>query len=587
MKRYQTVLRTIAHIIFVIVFGMAIMAIIRDNKSNEAPIGSFDTIEYNEGWSLIKNGIEEKISLPYVGEGFYKKHVVLKNVLPDSIKDGMQLCCRTDLADIKVYVGGELRANYGEDTVGYVGFYPPSAYEFVAINQADAGKEIRLEIYTKKKTGKFDAVSIGYGNNGWFDIIHNNIVEMSVAIFMIFIGFIAIVFYFLVRRKINANRSIMFLGQTIMMLGMWIVSESKLRQLVFKMPSLTQIICYMSLEVLSIYVLLYYDEIQGHKYHKFYIMLETFNLGQLLINLGFAYTGIIELHDTLRLSHIWIILSLPAVISFMIRDCVSKRVRNYRISAIGMFVFIISTSCEIISYYVSNSHNLGTFLGIGLVVLLGATISQTLFDAYNTERKSREHVEKSTIATIETIANAIDARDEYTGGHSARVAEYAAMLAEKIAPNYNFSDKDVKRIHYIALMHDIGKIGIPDAVLNKPGRLTDEEFAIMKQHAVIGDRLLKDIDTVEGLADGVRHHHERYDGKGYPDGLSGEDIPVVARILCIADCFDAMTSNRVYRKRLSDEQVRAELERCSGSQFDPQMLEAFCELLDSGELNVK
>lgn len=587
MKTYHRIINLVSNTIFLFTIILMFIAIFYDNRINEAPIGSFDTIAFNDGWILEKDGQTEAITFPYSEDGFLNKHIVLRNSLPEDIRDGMTLSFRSDLSDIRIFIGDEEKAYFGEESVGYVGYYPPSAYEFVQLTDEDAGKEIRLEILTKKKTGYFEGISIGYGNNGWFGIIRNNIVEMVMSILMIVIGFIAIIFYYIVRNKVKINRSIQFLGQTIMMLGIWIISESRLRQLIFKMPSITQIICYISLEVLVVYVFFYFDEIQDKYYHKVYVILETFNLGQLVINMILSYLRVVDLHDSLKYSHIWIGASLVPVIILLIKDIINARIKKYRISAFGMFAFLLASLGEIISYYVSTAQNLGIFVCIGLVVLLGATIMQTLIDAYNLEKESRKHVEKATMTTIETIASAIDARDEYTGGHSERVAYYATILAEKIAKEYDLSEADVKRIHYIALMHDIGKIGIPDAILNKPSKLTDEEFVLMKQHAEIGDGLLKEVDTVEGLSDGVRHHHERYDGKGYPDGLAGDEIPLVAKILCIADCFDAMTSNRIYRKRLSDEQVRAELEKCAGSQFDPQLVKVFCELLDSSEITVQ
>ena len=180
-----------------------------------------------------------------------------------------------------------------------------------------------------------------------------------------------------------------------------------------------------------------------------------------------------------------------------------------------------------------------------------------------------------TMQTIMTVANTIDAKDEYTKGHSQRVSEYAAALAKELG----LDAEEVERIRYIALLHDIGKIGVPDAILNKPGRLNDTEFSLMKQHTTVGGDILKDINSVEDLDVGAKYHHERYDGKGYPEGIAGEQIPYVARIIGIADAYDAMTSNRVYRKRLSDEEVQAELERCAGTQFDPNMARTFMHLL--------
>lgn len=185
-----------------------------------------------------------------------------------------------------------------------------------------------------------------------------------------------------------------------------------------------------------------------------------------------------------------------------------------------------------------------------------------------------------TMQTIMTIVNTIDAKDEYTKGHSQRVSEYAASLAEALG----MSEEEVERIRYIGLLHDIGKIGVPDAILNKPGRLNTTEFSLMKQHTVVGGEILKDINSMEEVDIGAKYHHERYDGKGYPEGLKGEEIPVVARIIGIADAYDAMTSHRVYRKRLSDEAVCEELSRCAGTQFDPKMAEVFLKLIQEKKL---
>ncbi len=185
-----------------------------------------------------------------------------------------------------------------------------------------------------------------------------------------------------------------------------------------------------------------------------------------------------------------------------------------------------------------------------------------------------------TMQTIMTIVNTIDAKDEYTKGHSQRVSEYAAALAEELG----LEADEIEQIRYIGLLHDIGKIGVPDAILNKPGRLNTTEFSLMKLHTLVGGEILRDIDSMENVDIGAKYHHERYDGKGYPEGLEGEEIPYVARIIGIADAYDAMTSHRVYRKRLSDEAVCEEIERCSGTQFDPKMAEAFLRLIKAGKV---
>ncbi len=194
--------------------------------------------------------------------------------------------------------------------------------------------------------------------------------------------------------------------------------------------------------------------------------------------------------------------------------------------------------------------------------------------------ENNRQLQRVTLQTITTIANIIDAKDEYTKGHSYRVAEYSSALAKELG----YSEQQVQNTKYIGLLHDIGKIGIPDSILNKPGRLTDDEFAIMRKHVDIGDKILSGNHMIEGLEDGARYHHERYNGSGYPRGLKGDEIPEIARIIGIADAYDAMTSNRVYRKRLTDQDVIDELKRCSGTQFDPKICAVFVSMLEDGRL---
>ena len=185
--------------------------------------------------------------------------------------------------------------------------------------------------------------------------------------------------------------------------------------------------------------------------------------------------------------------------------------------------------------------------------------------------------------TILAIARAVDAKDENTSQHSKRVSEYAVMIAKRMG----LPDEECANLKKSALLHDIGKIGIPDSILNKPGRLTDEEYAIMKSHTVRGANILKEFTLIDHIVEGAQFHHEKYDGTGYPEGLKGKDIPLYGRIIGVADAFDAMTANRVYRKKLDFDYVINELKRCRGTQFDPEILDVFLELIDDGTVDVE
>lgn len=215
---------------------------------------------------------------------------------------------------------------------------------------------------------------------------------------------------------------------------------------------------------------------------------------------------------------------------------------------------------------------------IFLVVVMILCIAGLYRSKYRQMEQRRQEYRAITEDALRTIANTIDAKDAYTNGHSLRVAEYSREIAKRIG----FSEMEQERIYYVGLMHDIGKIGIPDAILNKPGKLSDEEFEIMKNHASIGEEILMGFNAVPDVGQGAASHHERYDGKGYPDGLSGEMIPLVARIICVADSFDAMATKRAYRAPMSKEFILSELEANKGKQFDPWIADIMIQMIKEG-----
>jgi HD-GYP domain-containing protein (c-di-GMP phosphodiesterase class II) len=218
-----------------------------------------------------------------------------------------------------------------------------------------------------------------------------------------------------------------------------------------------------------------------------------------------------------------------------------------------------------------------------LAVAQALKYAQELRQLHASERAQRrfaedalERLEISYGTTVRALAAALELRDDETGGHAARVTTLALELTERLDPALAAEPQ----LEYGFLLHDLGKIGIPDAILRKPGPLDPEEIEQMRFHPVLGERVLEQIPYLSGLArDVVACHHERWDGKGYPQGLSGTQIPMAARIFALADSFDAMTSDRPYRKAMPVSEAVAEINRSSGSQFEPELVEAFVELV--------
>ena len=211
-------------------------------------------------------------------------------------------------------------------------------------------------------------------------------------------------------------------------------------------------------------------------------------------------------------------------------------------------------------------------LSLGLIVFITFIIIHIKTKQSLKKQLEYKHI---TVESIQAIARTIDAKDEYTNGHSIRVGHYSRLIAQ----NLGMKEDEVDNIYYIALLHDIGKIAIPDSILNKPGRLTDEEFKVMKSHTTRGAKILKGISTIPQIIEGAKSHHEKYDGSGYPEGLKGEEIPFVARIICCADCFDAMASKRVYKEPFPLDNIISEFERCKGTQFDPHIADVVVKMM--------
>ncbi len=275
----------------------------------------------------------------------------------------------------------------------------------------------------------------------------------------------------------------------------------------------------------------------------------------------------------------------PFLITFLQISVVAqyrKQLRPLIVFSLGLNTFapLAASIVQIFTYGVSLTNMTVVGMAIFLYIFVILDLSETAEHAKNMEiefyKKEKEREHDMFEQTAEALASAIDAKDRYTRGHSSRVAAYSQMIAKDAGK----SEEEIEQIYFAALLHDVGKIGIADSIINKDGRLTDEEFAQIKLHPIYGSQILSQIHQSPNLYIGARHHHERYDGRGYPDGLSGENIPELARIIGVADSYDAMTSKRSYRDTMPQEKVRSELVKCRGTQFDPRFADIMIRRID-------
>lgn len=281
---------------------------------------------------------------------------------------------------------------------------------------------------------------------------------------------------------------------------------------------------------------------------------------------------------------------IPIVISILYEDS-KLSIFTLTISFLGEIVAVVARAMD-----EEYNRDIGPEAAIAFGLLISVYVFARMINS--TLKKRRDAVKEAVIATekanasaekmmlsmkmLETLAGTLDAKDRYTNGHSMRVSFYATRLAEELG----WDKERVSMLRYEALLHDIGKIGVPDAILNKPSRLSEMEFGLIKSHTIVGSDILKNMIAVPGASEVAKYHHERFDGKGYPNGLRGTDIPLNARIVCIADAYDAMSSDRIYRKALSGNVIRNELINGRGTQFDPELLDKFVEMMDADKLNI-
>ena len=244
-----------------------------------------------------------------------------------------------------------------------------------------------------------------------------------------------------------------------------------------------------------------------------------------------------------------------------------------------VYGILVYNNSGVVSEWLDNFSAYNAVIG-NIILIMMICFTSMMFRAMAMQTQlanDASQYKKLSEQSLLAITRAVEAKDLYTKGHSERVAKYSEMIARKMG----YSDDDAKTLYIMALMHDVGKIGIPDAIINKPGALTDEEFKIVKSHPVIGADILKEVDAFEKISEIALNHHERVDGKGYPNGLTGNEISDEVAIVSVADAYDAMTSRRSYRDIMGQAEVRAEIKKGIGTQFKKQQAEAMLEIIDA------
>ncbi len=407
MRRANTVVKLLLVIILVLTVALFLYAMFLADGAREAGVGDFTTYEITDGWTLrAADGSQtENVTLPMRVQETAGGTVQLINTLPSNIHSGMSLCYQTQQQDVTIYINGVERVSYLGETFSAKRKTPPNAYIFVALQDSDANGELVIEVVSKNTdSGHYHAVEYAYGNNIWFHVIKENAIMTAISVGLSLLGLVSIIAFFFNRRKVPSSKIVLYLGEAILAVGLWSLSESPLRQLLFRAPSYSAVFAYVFVEIMTAFALLYVDELQRHRYSRFYTLLETAILLQVLLNSLLSISGLAEYHSTLAYSHIWSALGIIVAISALLRDVRTGLVKEYSIIAIGMLSLTVASVIEMVNYYVSETPRLGLYIGAGLILLLGTTVLQTIHDAL-LDREKRTYADNANRAKSSFLAN--------------------------------------------------------------------------------------------------------------------------------------------------------------------------------------
>lgn len=522
----------------------------------------------------IETAVPGKLSIP-AGET-----VVLESTFPNDYNKS-QLIIRSSQQNVKIYIGNRLRVNYDTKDSRSFGSQTTSRYVFCKTGQEDAGQSLRIEITADNQeySGVINQVYACDKFDFWALIYDKYGTTLLFGIIILCMGLLTICLSIALSIGYKVRFNLEYIGWCILLAGTWLLSESKLRQIIVPNSSILSNIGFIVLMVAPLPALIYMNNVQKRRFEKIYHFIMVLSIANTVISSVLLVADVADYLDTLFVSHIILGLTFVSVIYSLLKEWRTKVIYEYRHISFGVLILVYSVIIEVIAVYFVTMLT-GMVLTVGVIVFVIFAILHTISELRTFERKKQV---EASLQMIQTLSNTLEAKDEYTRGHSYRVAEYSVIIAKRLG----ITGEKLEKLHYAATLHDIGKIGVPDTILNKPTRLTDEEYSIIQTHTTLGADLLKKVDLISYTAEVAKHHHERYDGSGYPDGLRGEKIPYLARIVAVADAFDAMNSRRVYRNAMSKEVIRKEIISNRGIQFDPEIADAFIELYDRGAFEIE
>lgn len=555
-----------------------------------------------EGFSIKDTG--EPITIPRASDPRYTEGITIVGTMPKTLSNKDYLQITLAHQDCQVVIGGREVYNYNYTRERRANASPFSAQaSFVAmipLRTSDAGKPVQI---TYKGEFPQYASNIGALRIGTFAELMGTMLRESFWSLVFAFASLVLGAFMTVTGSIMAVRrrqtALFNIGAFAVCISLWVLSESAMRQMYLADLSGAYYLTMMTLSLCFAPVLLFLNEMQQNRYARLYYSMAAAYIAIAVVLFALQITHTVNYQNTLPVMWAEAGVTVTTLVVTFVYDSL-KGYPSYLggAFAVGFVTLAASGIAEIVRTATNLNNSRGLLTGLGLFVFL-ICLAYTAIRALGLQMKSQQdrviaakelaqeserlareserRTRRMDIQLVTTLVNAVDAKDPYTNGHSNRVAMYSREIARLAGKDEDY----LKRIYYMGIVHDIGKIGIPDEILTKPGRLTDEEFAVIKTHPAVGAEILADVDEMPWIATGAHWHHERYDGRGYPDGLAGEDIPEAARIIAVADAYDAMTSDRSYRKGMDQHKVRSIIEENKGTQFDPAFADYMIAMIDN------
>lgn len=555
---------------------------------------------WNAGWTMEwEDGTEEKIdSLPFHAKSAADETILLKTRVPKEYAGKTFFFLSADktmkiwLNDVEIYA-------FGAWDIRLFGHTPGSITNFVNLpdNLGDQELVIEMRSHYPNYATYVSGIRVADRDVAILQTIKENMGNIICSIVMIFLSLFLIALSILQCLSKKSQNGMFYLAALLMWAAIYYAIETKILHIFFGNQTFYSMVIFIFLMYVPILFCWYYSYsvLKGSRALRILLGLSFCNLA---IQICLQVLNVVDFMNMAFVSHILLAASVGTVL--IRQGSIVKHTgnRNVLLQMVALLIVSIGFCIDLIRTYTIKVGDLGKYSRYGFalygIIMVIVHIQQIVQESVAEEIRNKEYLEKEVARqtealkknqenmhnmlgqTITALSQTVDAKDRYTNGHSRRVAEYSRQLAIRMGKN----EEEQEQIYYAGLLHDVGKIRIPDDIINKTGKLTEEEFNYIKLHPVTGYNILKGISGNPLLAAGAKFHHERYDGKGYPSGLAGENIPEVARIIGVADAYDAMASNRSYRSALSQEVVKSEIKKGKGTQFDPDIAELMLQMIE-------